>query len=87
MTRRYAPIWQAIKAAKVGTEVPIKVHGTSANTLKKAVWKEKSRETATRKKIGMRYAGRLECRIVTEGVHPHGYCLLYFKLTFDGTRI
>jgi hypothetical protein len=87
MTRRYEAIWQAIKAAKVGTEVPVKVHGTAAKTLRSGVWKEKSRETATRKKVGLPYAGRLVIREVTEGVHPHGYCILYFKVEFDGTKI
>jgi hypothetical protein len=87
MPRKYESIWAAIKAADVGVEVPIKVHGTAAKTLRQAVLKEKSLETAIRKKVGLRYAGKLEIREVTEGVHPHGYCIIYFKLTFDGTRI
>jgi hypothetical protein len=87
MTRRYEPIWHAIKAAKVGTEVPVKVHGTAAKTLRQAVLKEKSIETAQRKKLGLPFAGNLEIREVTEGVVPTGYCIIYFKLSWDGTRL
>jgi hypothetical protein len=87
MTRKYQPIWEAIKKADVGTEVPIKCHGTAVNTLRQAVLKEKSRETAARRRLGMRFAGNLEIRVVTEGVVPTGYALVYFKLSWDGTRL
>jgi hypothetical protein len=87
MPRKYQPIWEAIKNADVGTEVPIKCHGTAIATLKQAVLKEKSRETAIKKAVGLPFAGPLEIRVVTAGVHPHGYAIVYFKLTWDGTRL
>jgi hypothetical protein len=87
MTRKYEPIWDAIKSQPVGKELPVKVHGTAVRTLKQAVLKEKSIETAARKRLGMRFAGKLEIRIVTEGVTPTGYAIVYFKLSWDGTRL
>jgi hypothetical protein len=87
MSRKYEPIWEAIKKLPVGVELPVKVHGTAVATLKQAVLKEKSRETAARKRLGMRFAGKLEVREVTEGVTPHGYAIIYFKLSWDGTRL
>lgn len=87
MTRRYEPIWKAIKDAKVGVEIPVKVHGTAAKTLRQAVLKEKSIETAQRRKLGLPFAGKLEIREDHEGVNPSGYCIIYFKLSWDGTRL
>ena len=87
MTRRYETIWQAIKDTPVGNELAVKVHGTAAKTLRQGVLKEKSAETAQRKKLGLRFAGRLEIREVTEDVQPSGYCIIYFKLSWDGNRL
>jgi hypothetical protein len=87
MPRKYQPIWEQIKKADVGTEVPVKCHGTAVETLKQAVLKEKSRETSAKKKLGLRFAGPLEIRVLTEGVQPKGYAIVYFKLTWDGTRL
>jgi hypothetical protein len=87
MPRKYESIWLAIKTAPVGEEVPVKVHGTAVRTLRQAVLKEKSMETAGRKRLGMRFAGKLEIREVTDGVHPHGYAIVYFKLSWDGSRL
>lgn len=83
--RQYQSIWEAIKAAPVGKEVPVKCHATASKTVRQAVLKEKSRETASRKQLGMRYAGKLEIR--EEPAVPNGYVILFFKLSWDGTRL
>ena len=84
MPRKYQKIWEAIKSAPVGKEVQVKVHATAAKTLRQAVLKEKSIETAPRKQLGMMDAGKLEIR--EEEATPTGYVIVFFKLTWDGTR-
>lgn len=83
--RRYQSIWEAIKAAPVGKEVPVKCHATASKTLRQAVLKEKSLETASKKKLGMRYAGKLEIREAP--AVPTGYVIIFFKLSWDGQRL
>jgi len=83
--RQYQPIWNAIKTAPVGEEVQVKIHGTASKTLRQAVLKEKSIETAARKKLGMRFAGKLEIRELP--CYPNGYVIVFFKLSWDGTRL
>lgn len=85
MPRQYERIWHAIKDADVGKEVPVKCHATAAKTVRQAVLKEKSAETASRKKLGMPFAGKLSIR--EEPCKPHGYVILFFKLQWDGTRL
>lgn len=87
MPRKYQGIWEQIKNVDVGKEVPVKVHGTFVRTLKQAVLKEKSIETSARRRLGLLHAGRLEIRVVTKDVKPAGYAIVYFKLSWDGTRI
>jgi len=90
MPRKYQPIWESIKAVKVGQEVPVRCHESSVNTLKNAVLKEKSLETASKKKLGMPFAGNLEIRIVKasrENEIPKGFVVIYFKLSWDGSRL
>ena len=84
--RQYQSIWEAIKKAPVGKEVPVKCHGTANKTVRQAVLKEKSRETASRKQLGMRFAGKLEIREEVAGA-PNGYVILFFRLQWDGTRL
>jgi hypothetical protein len=85
MPRKYKKIWDAIKQVKVGQEVPVRVHKTAAKTLRQAVLKEKSMETAPKKQLGMRYAGKLEIR--EEPVPNTDTVIVYFKLSWDGTRL
>lgn len=85
MPRKYAAIWQQLKKVPVGQEVPVKCHATMVKTLKQAVMKEKSRETADLKRIGEMYAGKMEIRV--EAAAPTGYVIVFFKLQWDGTRI
>ena len=85
MSRKYQPIWEAVKTADVGTEVQVKCHGTAVTTLQQAVFKEKSIETASRKKLGMRFAGKLRVRVVA--AQPSGYAIVFFKLEWDGTKL
>lgn len=84
-SRQYQPIWEAIKVAPVGKETPVKCHATASRTLKQAVFKEKSRETASRRALGMRFAGKLEVR--EEPAKPHGYVVVFFRLQWDGSRL
>lgn len=83
--RQYQPIWEAIKKVPVGKEVQVKCHISAKKTLRQAVLKEKSRETALRKKLGERYAGNLEIRELP--AKQADYILIAFKLSWDGTRI
>ena len=86
MPRQYEPIWEGIKKLPVGKELPIRIHTSSLARLKKAVLKEKSRETAARKRLGMRFAGDLEIRVETCD-KDKTYSIIYFKLSWDGTRL
>lgn len=81
--RKYTPIWKAIKAAKTNEEVKIKCRTAFAATLRQGVMKEKSRETAQRKKLGLPYAGKLIIRTEAAG----DAVAIYFKLDWDGTKI
>jgi len=90
MPRKYQPIWESIKAVKVGQEVPVRCHESSVRTLKNAVLKEKSLETATKKRLAMPFAGNLEIRIeypTPENKIPPGFVVIYFKLSWDGSRL
>jgi len=85
--RQYESIWLAIRNAPTGTVTAVKIHATASKTLRQAVFKEKSLETSQRKKLGMRFAGKLEVTEQLEGVVPHGYVILNFKLSWDGTKL
>lgn len=84
--RRYQPIWEMISKLPVGEETPVRVHHTAAKTLIQAVSKEKSRETASKKQLGMRFAGKLAIR---ETVCPKDeeFRVIYFQLEWDGRRL
>jgi hypothetical protein len=85
MARRYEAIWENLKKIPVGQEVQVKCHATFVNTLKQAVMKEKSRETALREKLGMEAAGKMQIR--TEPAQPSGFVCVFFKLTWDESKI
>jgi hypothetical protein len=84
--RKYAAIWDAISAAEVGKIVSVRVHETAAKTVRQAVCKEKSRETAERKRLGMFAAGKL---IITETPDKKDaeFVILNFSLEWDGRRL
>lgn len=84
--RRYQIIWEAISTAKVGVKVPVRVHESAVATLIQAVSKEKSRETASKKQLGMRHAGKL---VVDRGkeVDANGCIIVQFSLEWDGRRL
>lgn len=86
MSRKYAPIWKAIKAAKVGEPVAVRVHESAVRTLVQAVKKEKTREVATKKKLGMRFAGNLII-LQEEDTKKAGYFVVKFTLDWDGERL
>lgn len=83
--RRYESIWKAISTADVGVKVPVRTHHTAAKTLIQAVCKEKSRETSEKRKLGMRFAGKL----VIEKGEPDdkGLVVIQFSLEWDGRRL
>lgn len=84
--RKYYPIWEAISKAKVGEAVPVRVHRTAVDTLIQAVSKEKSRETATKKKLGMRFAGKLVIAKQIDEKDPE-FVIVRFSLEWDGRRL
>jgi hypothetical protein len=84
--RKYFPIWEMISKLPVGKETPVRVHHTACKTMIQAVSKEKSIETASKKKLGMRFAGKL---VVRETVDPSDgeFRIVYFSLEWDGRRL
>ena len=83
--RRYFVIWDAISKAPVGKKVSVRAHQSAAATLIQAVSKEKSRETAEKKKLGMPFAGKLV--IEREAPDVAGYVTIHFSLEWDGRRL
>jgi hypothetical protein len=86
MARKYTAIWAAIKAAPVSRGVEVKVHESAVKTLIQAVKKEKTVETAQRKKIGMRFVGNLEI-LQKPAANASGYIIVTFKKSWDGTQL
>lgn len=90
-TRKYQPIWEAISKAKVGDVTSVRVHETAVATLIQAVSKEKSRETAERKRLGMSFAGKLVVRQEPEKdkktERETGWIIVRFSLEWDGRKL
>lgn len=85
MTRRYQSIWAAISTANVGAPVIVTVHYSAVKTLRQAVSKEKSRETAIKRKLGLPFAGKL---IVKESEpDSSGRVKIEFRLDYDNRRL
>lgn len=84
--RRYESIWKAISAAKVGAPVQIRVHTSAARTLIQAVCKEKSRETAIKRRLGMPFAGKLIIDRPT-ATDDQGFVVISFSLDWDGRQL
>lgn len=59
MTRKYAPLWDRIKAIPPGGSVSVIVHESFVKTLKLCLIKEKSIETRQRKALGLPFVGPL----------------------------
>lgn len=86
--RQYERIWLAIKKVDTGTEVPIRVHATAKRRLIQAVKLEKTKEVATKKKIGMLRQGPLAIRVTTDSIkNDASFVIIYFKLHWDGTKL
>ena len=83
--RKYAVIWETISATPVGQVTQVRVHKTAAATLIQAVSKEKSRETADKKRLGMPFAEPL--KVATKEVDAAGYQIVEFSLEWDGRRL
>lgn len=80
--RQYTPIWEKIKKAKRNEVVMVRCHEQSAARVIQAVRKEKSREVALKKKLGMKYPSPL---IVVKKVDPDrkDSCILEFSLSYN----
>ena len=59
MTRKYAPLWDRIKAIPPEGSVSVIVHKSFVETLRLCIIKEKSIETRQRKALGLPFVGRL----------------------------
>lgn len=84
--RMYTPIWEAIKAAPVGTPVEVRIRQESYKTLVQAVKKEKNREVGIKKKVGLLTAGRMVIATKPDAKKP-GYLVVSFSLEWDGSRL
>lgn len=86
MARKYITIWKAIKVAKVGDFVPVRVHETAVATLIQAVKKIKTEEVADKKKLGMRAAGKLIIKQERDEKKAE-HVIVKFALEWDGERL
>lgn len=84
--RRYEPVWKQLSETPVGQFVKVRVHESAAVTFRQAISKEKSRETAEKKKLGMRFAGKMVITSEAEEGNP-GYLIFTLSLEWDGRRL
>ncbi len=88
--RMYSSIWQAIRAADVGTHTLVRVHTSSVERVIQAVRKEKSRETAVKRGIGMLRPGPMDVthnpEVVDGKVNPD-YSIIKFSLQWNGNKL
>jgi bisphosphoglycerate-dependent phosphoglycerate mutase len=86
LTRRYGPIWRAIKAAKVGEFTQIRCHATAVRTLIQGVKKVKTEEVAQKKMLSIPTAGNL---IIKQELDKKkaGFVLVSFALEWDGDKL
>lgn len=80
--RQYQPIWEKIKATTPGDEVVIRVHASATKTLVQGVRKEKSKENAIRRQLGMTSDSQLLNQVVPDPQHA-GFELVKFKLSWS----
>lgn len=88
--RMYESIWKQLKAVDVGIPVAVKIHASASRRLIQAVKKEKTIETAQKKKLGMRFAGKMDidicaCEVTDKDFKTH--VIVKFTLTWDGQRL
>jgi hypothetical protein len=89
--RRYEAIWLAIKSKQPGEVVDVRCHPSAVKTIIQAVKKEKTKDVAVKKKIGMLCAGPM---VITNNPEfdpvskkPTGLIIISFKLQWDGTKL
>ncbi len=71
MTRKYAPLWERIKATPIDGSVSVIVHESFVKTLKLCLIKEKSIETRQRKALGLPFVGPLGIK-ESQYISPEG---------------
>lgn len=64
----------------------MRVHESAAATFRQAISKEKSRETAEKRKLGMPFAGKMVIAEAAEEGNP-GYLIFTLSLEWDGRRL
>ena len=86
--RQYQKIWLEIKKLPVGRELAIRTHCTAKARVIQAVKLEKTREVATKKKVGMMREGPLVIRPTTDTIkHDEEFVIIYFSLAWDATKL
>ena len=85
--RQYQSIWEAIKKLPVKDELAVRVHATAVKRVKQAVKLEKTKEVATKKKIGMMRPGPLVIRITADLKSSSDFKIIYFSLAWDGSKL
>lgn len=84
--RMYQKIWDAIKASKVGDQTSVRIHRTAEARLIQAVKKEKTIETAQKKKLGMPFAGPLAIEVIADK-NSEEHVIINFSLEWDGNKL
>lgn len=86
--RQYERIWLEIKKLPVKEELPVRVHADAKARLIQAVKLEKTRDVATKKKIGMLRPGMLKIRWTEDTVKKDPqFVVVYFSLLWDGSKL
>lgn len=86
--RQYERIWLELKKLPVKEELPVRVHAEARARLIQAVKLEKTKEVATKKKVGMPRAGLLKIRWTDDSVKKDPqFCIVYFSLLWDGSKL
>lgn len=85
--RRYESIWLQIKKVPVGVTVEVRTHVSSKRRLIQAVKLEKTKEVATKKKIGMLRPGPLVIRTAEDPRKDPDFIVVCFSLAWDGSKI
>lgn len=82
----YSKLWKLIDAAETGAEIPVRCQAEAARRIIQAVRKEKTKNVALRKKLGMLRQGPLKSRIVVDTTDAQ-QVTIYFSLEWDGRKL
>ena len=82
----YSKLWKIIDAAETGAEIPVSCQTDAVKRIIQAVRKEKTKNVALRKKLGMLRQGPLKSRVVQDETDSTK-STIYFSLEWDGRKL